>query len=559
MMLASRSHLERTHIGSSSHVPAAARSYNSATGNVRNELRHVRSTGRAAVSRHFRPTVAKWLLGPSISRRISLFVALIVTGVVTSVAYLQVRSFERIVDGDLVNAAQLGVRSVADDLASRKEPLDPLDIQDGLHDFVNAEPLLDAISIIEADETGHVHVFTSTSTEEQTEVVNLAGRAIQSGTTSSYRSGTALTVASPLPQHRRYAVAVSVGLESLLQARKHALALALLFVVPAILLVNILVHLTVRQLLGRPLNAILRTMERTAKGDLHARAAVSNNDELGAIATGLNEMLDQLETFNQSLHEQIDEATRDLSLRNVQLTASQTQLLATREALGRAERVAALGQVAANVAHQAGTPLNLISGYVQMILDDAKTDERTRSRLQTVEAQIQRVTRVLRTMLDRAHPSSGVEAVVLGDVIARVRELAHPRLMRSNIRLETSVAAGLPAVKAAATQLEMALLNLITNALDAMPGGGTLSISASCHADQVRLEVADTGPGLPAHILDHLFDPWVTTKPTGQGSGLGLAIVRDVVRTHGGSISAHNQSPGAVFVIDLPALDPAAT
>jgi signal transduction histidine kinase len=503
--------------------------------------------------------VAKWLLGPSISRRISLFVALIVTGVVASVAYLQVRSFERTVDGDLVNAAQLGVRSVADDLASRKDPLDPLDIQDGLHDFVNAEPLLDAISIIEADETGHVHVFTSTSTEEQTEVVNLAGRAIQSGATSSYRSDTALTIASPLPQHGRYAVAVSVGLESLLQARKHALALALGFVVPAILLVNILVHLTVRQLLGRPLSAILRTMEQTAKGDLRARAAISTNDEFGAIATGLNEMLDQLETFNQSLHEQIDEATRDLSLRNAQLTASQSQLLATREALGRAERVAALGQVAANVAHQAGTPLNLISGYVQMILDDAKTDERTRTRLQTVEAQIQRVTRVLRAMLDRAHPSSGVEAVVLGDVIARVREFAHPRLMRSNIRLETSVALGLPAVKADATQLEMALLNLITNALDAMPGGGTLSISASFHADQVRLEVADTGPGLPSHILDHLFDPWVTTKPTGQGSGLGLAIVRDVVRTHGGSISARNQSPGAVFVIDLPALDPAAT
>ena len=131
--------------------------------------------------------------------------------------------------------------------------------------------------------------------------------------------------------------------------------------------------------------------------------------------------------------------------------------------------------------------------------------------------------------------------------------------MRSNIRLETSVAAGLPTVKADATQLEMALLNLITNALDAMPGGGTLSITASFRAAQVRLEVADTGPGLPAHILDHLFDPWVTTKPTGQGSGLGLAIVRDVVRTYGGSISAHNQSPGAVFVIELPVINSATT
>jgi signal transduction histidine kinase len=503
--------------------------------------------------------VAKWVSGPSISRRISMFVAVIVTGVVTSVAYLQVRSFERTIDRDLVNAAQLGARSVADDLAAREEPLDPRDVRDGLHDFVNAEPLIDAISIIEADETGLPRVFTGTSTEEQTEIVNLAGRAIQAGAALSYRSGTVLTIASPLPQHRRYAVAVSVGLETLLQAREHALALALGFVVPAILLVTILVHLTVRQLLERPLNAILRAMERTAKGDLRARAAISNNDEFGAIAAGLNEMLDQLEAFNHSLHEQIDEATRDLSFRNAQLAASQHQLLATREALGRAERVAALGQVAANVAHQAGTPLNLMSGYVQMIIDDSRTDERARLRLQTVEAQIQHVTRVLRTMLDRARPSSGVEAVALGQVIARVREIAQPQLTRSNIRLETSVAEGLPAVKADATQLEMALLNLITNALDAMPGGGTLSIRACVRAAQIRLEVADTGPGLPAHILDHLFDPWVTTKPPGQGSGLGLAIVRDVVRTYGGSISAHNQSPGAVFVIELPVINSAAT
>jgi signal transduction histidine kinase len=510
-------------------------------------------TGSVTVERQFRPTVAKSWLGPSISRRISVLVALIVTGVVTTVAYLQVRSFEGAIDRDLVNAARLGAQSAADDLALREEPLDPLDVRDMLHDLVNAEPLIDAISVIESDASGHSRVIASTSTEEQTDVVNLAGRTIRMRAPLSSRSGTALTVAMPVPKHSGYAVAVDVGLESLLQARQHSLALAVGFAVPAILLVTVLVHVTVRQLLGRPLDGILRTMERTAQGNVRARADTTSGDELGAIATGLNAMLSQLEHFNQSLHDRIDEATRDLSLRNAQLTASQNQLLATREALARAERVAALGQVAANVAHQAGTPLNLVSGYVQMILDDPKTDERTRSRLRTVEAQIRNVTRVLRTMLDRAYPTSGFEAVSVGDVIARVREVAQPRLLQSKIRLETSVALDLPAVEADVTQLEMALLNLITNALDAMPGGGTLSISACARPDWVRLEVADTGSGLPPDILEHLFDPWITTKPAGHGSGLGLAIVRDVVRTHGGSISAHNQSPGAVFVIDLPA------
>src|SRR5258706_3964280 len=264
-------------------------------------------------------------------------------------------------------------------------------------------------------------------------------------------------------------------------------------------------------------------------------------------------MLDQLERFNQSLHERIDGATRDLSLRSLELAASQSELFALRESLGRAERVGALGQVAANVVHQAGTPLNLGSGYIQMVRDDPRTDERTRARLRTVDEQIQQVTRVLRTMLDHARRPPEAEIVNVADIITRVREVAKPRLARSNIRLQASVADNLPRVKADPTQLEMALFNLVTNALDAMPGGGTLSIAAISRPDGIRLEVGDTGAGIPVEVLDRLFEPWVTTKPVGHGSGLGLAIVRDVVRAHGGSLSASNQAVGALFVIDLPA------
>jgi two-component system, NtrC family, sensor kinase len=506
---------------------------------------------------HDRLTVAKRLWGSSIGRRISLLVALIVTGVVTSVTYLQVRSFEGSIDRDLLNAARLGAQSAADNIGVREQPLDPFDVRDMLHDLIEAEPLIDAISVIEEDGSGHFRIATSTSTEERAEVVDLAGRAITTKGPATDRYATSVTFALPVPRRATWAVAVTVGTESLLQARKHSVELALGFAAPAILLVTVLVHLTVRHLVGQPLTAILETMDRTAEGDLRARTTIARHDELGTIATRLNDMLDQLELFNRSLQERVEDATRALSLRNAELASSQHQLFAARESLAHAERVAALGQVAANVAHQAGTPLNLVSGYVQMILDDPKTDERTRARLQTVDTQIQQVTRVLRTMLDHARQPSGCAIVALAEIIARVADVAQPRLSRSNIRLQTFVADGLPPVNADATQLEMALLNLVTNALDAMRDGGTLSISAAPRANVIRLEISDTGPGLPATILDRLFDPWVTTKPAGQGSGLGLAIVRDVVRAHGGTVSARNQTTGAVFVIELPAVDAA--
>jgi signal transduction histidine kinase len=505
------------------------------------------------MSLHMRPTVAKWLRDTSLGTRLSFFVALIVLGVVTSVAYLEVRSFEGHIESDLVDSAGLGAQSAADVLAQRALPLDPQDIRDTLHDLVEADPVLDAISVIEVDKTGRLRVFTSTSTEERAEMVELAGRAITTKAPTSARSNTVIMVARPVPRRANYAVGVTVGLESLLQTRSHGLRVALGFAVPTIVLVTMLVHLTVRRVLGRPLRTILRTMQETKGGNLRARATLNQRDELGTIASGLDEMLDQLERFNESLQGRIEEATRDLALRNAQLAASQDELFALRESLGRAERVAALGQVAANVAHQAGTPLNLVSGYIQMIRDDPRTDERTRSRLRTVDEQIQQVTRVLRTMLDHARQPAEAQVVSLADIIARVREVAQPRLARHHVRLQASVADNLPPVKADATQLQMALFNLVTNALDAMSGGGTLSITATAHPGGVRVEVADTGSGIPAEVIDRLFDPWVTTKPVGHGSGLGLAIVRDVVRAHGGSISASNQAVGAQFVIDLPA------
>ncbi len=461
----------------------------------------------------------------SLSVRLSLFVALIVVGVVASVTYLETRSFERDIDRELSDAARLGAQSAADNLGARDQTFDPADIRDMLHDLVEADPVIDVISVIVTDDAGQLNVFTSTSTEERAEVLDVAARAIASKAMVDDRTDTVAIAAVPVPRREHYAVVATVGLENLLEARKRGVGIALGFALPTIVLVTLLAYLAVRLIVGQPLAAILGTMEQTAAGDLGVRTQMLRNDELGTIAMRLNDMLDQLERFNRSLHERI----------------------------ARAERVAVLGQVAANVAHQAGTPLNLVSGYVQMIRDDPRTDERTRARLQTVDTQIQQVTRVLRSMLDYARQPPGFETVALSDIIERVREIAQPRLSRANIRTQIAVADGLPAVRADVTQLEMALLNLVNNALDAMPAGGSLTISAAPRPDGIRIEVADTGPGIPAEILERLFEPWATTKPTGEGTGLGLAIVRDVIRSHGGSIAASNRATGALFVIDLPA------
>jgi len=271
------------------------------------------------------------------------------------------------------------------------------------------------------------------------------------------------------------------------------------------------------------------------------------------VADGLNDMLGRLEHASDALQQRVREATSELLVRNAELEESYQRVLGLQEALARAERMAAVGEMAASVAHQVGTPLNLVSGYVQMIREDPQTQSGVRQRLEIVEAQLSQVTHVLRTMLDEARQPSPRDTTSLVALVERACAIARPRLVRSGVQLDVRLDEPLPDVDANAPQLELALLNLVTNALDAMPEGGTLTIHGVATERGIRLEVADSGPGIPADLLPHLFEPWVTTKPVGHGTGLGLSIVREVLRAHGGEIHAANQpGDGAVFTIDLP-------
>jgi signal transduction histidine kinase len=158
-------------------------------------------------------------------------------------------------------------------------------------------------------------------------------------------------------------------------------------------------------------------------------------------------------------------------------------------------------------------------------------------------------------MLDHARRSSPRQLTSVVQIINRVSEVARPKLTAQGVRLDVDVDRAVPLVEADAVQLELALLNLITNSLDAMPSGGVLTITVTPGPAGVHVEVSDTGTGIAPDLLPRIFDPWVTTKAVGHGSGLGLSITKDVINAHGGSISAASAGgAGATFSIDLPAV-----
>jgi two-component system NtrC family sensor kinase len=430
--------------------------------------------------------------------------------------------------------------------------IDETDIPGWLHDFIEAEPSVRAISIVDLD-NGETSIFASTSSQERSEALDLARQASASGALQVVKDDVLTTAAMPVRSAgRKLAVAVTVSMGAADQVRKQARMIALWFAVPTVLMLTVLVDLLARRLIHRRVAEIVSTMHDVAEGELSARAPAGRPDELGSVAAGLNEMLERMEHFSTELQRRVEMATTELRDRNVELEDSYRRVVMLRDALARAERMAAVGQMAANVAHQVGTPLNLISGYVQMVREGS-ADPRTRERLEIVERQIQQVTGVLRSMLDHARQRSPRERVDVARVVRYACETAQSQLALAGIELRVSLDGNLPQIEADATQLELVVINLIKNSLDAMPYGGRLAISASEIQTGVQIEVADTGSGIPPEMLARVFEPWVTSKTIGQGTGLGLAIAREVIEAHGGTITIRNvEHGGAIVTIHLP-------
>ena len=502
--------------------------------------------------------VASWLGSLSLRLRLVLLVALALGLVIGATTFWETRTFEMALDADLRRTAQSTAEAVADGLELHTTTPTTAELHATLHEFIEGVPALRAITVL-VKEKSTATVLASTSSGDRAEDLLLGQRAMDTQE-AAWNGGTTLLPSVAVPMALAQggvpipgAVVVTVSLAPVAQLRTTGRLLGAGFSIAAIVLATLVIDILARRLIHRPLSRVRRTMERAGNGDLSARVAITSDDEIGAIAHGLNQMLGELQHHQVALQERIRAATEELRMRNEEIVQDYHRILSLREALGRAEQLAAVGEMAANVAHQIGTPLNLISGYVQLMKEQPGVDRRSVERLQVVEEQIGRVAAVVRTLLDHSRKPSPRELVNPVELIQRVCALATPRFETAGVALSVSVPERLPALLGDAVQLELALLNVMTNGLDAMPDGGSLAVKAGATAHGTWIEIADTGPGIPPALLPRVFEPWLTTKPAGQGTGLGLSIAKNVILEHGGSIVATNlPHRGALFRIDLP-------
>jgi signal transduction histidine kinase len=218
----------------------------------------------------------------------------------------------------------------------------------------------------------------------------------------------------------------------------------------------------------------------------------------------------------------------------------------------RAEQLAAVGQLAAGVAHEVRNPLTSVKMLVEVALRSENRKPLSLEDLRVIHGEIVRLEQTVQGLLDFARlPAPQRAACDLRDVVAQAVELVQVRAGQQRVEIELKAPKRPMITEVDAGQLRTVLINLFLNALDAMPAGGRLLVTLAGDQEQVRVEVADTGNGIPPEIAGRLFTPFATTKAT--GTGLGLSISRRIVEEHGGTLTAANRSAGgACFTLTLP-------
>jgi signal transduction histidine kinase len=328
----------------------------------------------------------------------------------------------------------------------------------------------------------------------------------------------------------RGSLAIGFSLEPV-ERRVAGLARRAILAAIALMLVNSVLTALYVETLIRPILSLNRTMKRAALGDFSVRASARTRDEVGELADVFNGMMDELE-------------------------AAHDRGKVQRALLAHTEKMAAVGTLAAGVAHEVNNPLAGVLACVENMRSDPDDAEARERYLDLIVDGLSRIERTVNTLLNFSRqPEMSLEETSLNHNLKHVVELVGYQLRQTGIEVRFDLDPSGAMVLADHFQMEQLFLNLVLNALDAMRDGGTLYLRTRVRGGKVIAEVRDTGHGIPAEIRDRIFDPFFTTRDIGEGTGLGLAVSGSIVAAHGGHIELETSvGKGTTFRVIMAAM-----
>jgi signal transduction histidine kinase len=295
-----------------------------------------------------------------------------------------------------------------------------------------------------------------------------------------------------------------------------------------------LIWLLFTLVVGRRLDALVQAMNRVEAGDLTAQAVADDQDELGRLGATFNTMVAHLADARRQLQDQHAEQIR------------------------RAENLASLGKMAAGIAHEINNPIAGMLNCVRSLVKGLKDERQRLQYLEMLQEGLSRIGRTVGQLLDFAREAKPqLTRTDLRALLSHCLDLLEQDLAARQITCSPFRDGSVPAILADPYQLEQVFLNILKNAMDAMPEGGTIVVSASVQEREassfLEVQIADTGIGIPSENLSRIFDPFFTTKEVGKGTGLGLSVSYGIVRAHGGYIEVKSEiGKGSRFTVGLP-------
>ncbi len=327
------------------------------------------------------------------------------------------------------------------------------------------------------------------------------------------------------------------GLSEAIRGELSALLLASLLAACGIIAVS---YALCEWLVASPLRRVAAQARRIAGGELSERMAERGSAEIASLKREVNAMAGALDAARRC-------------------TAAETERrLAATEALRHADRLKTVGTLAAGIAHELGTPLNVVLILARRLQREARRERDVESGAKEIETQVKRMSTITRQLLDFARRREPQRQIVsLGDLVGRVSQMLDALARARSCSIALYKVHPDLVVSADPVALQQALTNLVVNALDAMPNGGTVALRLRNSEEErtVAIDVEDDGHGMPTDVLDRIFEPFFTTKDVGKGTGLGLCVTHGIVADHGGRLEvASATGRGTVVSILLPAI-----
>jgi len=347
--------------------------------------------------------------------------------------------------------------------------------------------------------------------------------------------------------------ALYVGmLESQYSAVKIDMAVLLSFV----LLLSGLVGVSTSGILGKKLAQPIKELElltrRVAAGERNVQSSIESRDEIGDLAERFNDMSRSLLERENRIIELNRDLEEKVQLRTAELEEKNRLLVQTREELLRVEKLAAIGELAAGVAHEINNPMAIIRGNTELLQLSVSEDDPNREEVDTIFQQVKRVERIVANLLKFARREQReLGQVRLNDLLHEIVGQIGHQVAMDEIKVVEEYAGEADEVDGDGDQLRQVFTNLVLNAVQAMPEGGVLTLRTAEAAERVQVRISDTGVGIALENLRQVFNPFFTTKAS--GTGLGLSVSYGIVREHGGSIDIESTpGSGSTFTVVLP-------